>query len=55
MLMTSALFSVVMWRRVVIRDNLSVPFSWVKKTKTLEDATDRLSRNVGIIIPLYAA
>jgi hypothetical protein len=37
------------------RDNLSVPFSTVKKSKTLEDGTDRLSRNVGTELPLCAA
>jgi len=29
------------------RDNLSVPSSWVKMSKTLENGTDGLSRNVG--------
>jgi hypothetical protein len=51
--MTSALFWVIMQRMVVIftdvSGNLSVPPSRVrksKKIKTLEDRTDRLSRNV---------
>jgi hypothetical protein len=37
-------------------DNISVPSSRVKKSKkTLEDATDMLSRNVGKALPLNAA
>jgi len=40
-------------------DNLSVPSSRVKKFKNnflaLKDGTDRLSRNVGKAVPLYAA
>jgi len=38
-----------------VRDNLSVPYPRVKKSKTLEDGTDRLSRNVGKKLSLYAA
>jgi hypothetical protein len=46
------------------RDNLSVPYSRVKKSKkkaffwdflTLEDGRDKLSRNVGTELPLNAA
>ena len=44
------------------RDNLSVPSSKVKKTKhfyfdclTLEDGTDKLSRNVDNLLAIYAA
>ena len=38
------------------RDNISVPSSRVKKSKkTLEDGTHKLSRNVCIDLPLYAA
>jgi hypothetical protein len=37
------------------RDNLTVPYSRVKESKTIEDGTDWLSRNVGKKLPLYAA
>ena len=39
-----------------IRDNQLVPSSGVKKRrqKTLEDRTDRLSRNIGKELPLFA-
>jgi len=37
------------------RDNLSVPSLRVKKSLTLEDGTDMLSRNVGKELPHYAA
>jgi len=46
------------------RDSFSVPSSGVKKSKkktffldflNLEDGTDRLTRNVGTELPLYAA
>jgi hypothetical protein len=48
----------------MFRDNLSVPSSRAKKYKkkdkkkdilTLEDGTDRLSRNVSMELPYYAA
>jgi hypothetical protein len=32
-------------------ENKSVPYSRVKKSKTLEDGTDRSSRSVGIMLP----
>ena len=40
---------------LTFRDNLTVPYRRVKKSKTLEDGTERLSRNVGKNLPLYAA
>jgi len=39
---------------LTFRDNLSVPYSMVKKSKTLADVTDRMSRNVGKNLSLYA-
>jgi hypothetical protein len=38
-------------------DNLQVPSSKVKKSWTLitEDGTDRMSRNIGVELPLLAA
>jgi hypothetical protein len=60
--MRSALFWDITQRTAVILptfwDKLSVPFSRVKEFLdffTLEDGTGRLSRNVGIELPLYAA
>jgi hypothetical protein len=53
----------IMWRNYAalsgssvptFRDNLSVPSSRVKKSKTLGDGTYRLSRNVGTKSPLSA-
>jgi hypothetical protein len=37
------------------RNNLSVSSSRVKKSLSLEDETDRLSRNVGKVLPLLSA
>jgi hypothetical protein len=37
------------------RDKLSVPFSRVNKSKTLEDGTYKVPRNVGTVVPLIAA
>jgi len=40
---------------LTFRHKLSVPYSRVKKSKTLADGTDTLSRNVGKKLSLYAA
>jgi len=37
------------------RNNASIPSSSIKKSKTLEDGNDRLSRKVGTELPIHTA